>query len=69
MKKIHCNLQCGNSQLMCSKFKTCIMPHNQGLKARMWTFERNGSNLKAKKFLDNNISIYHVHQTLIPQTY
>jgi hypothetical protein len=69
MKKNHCNLQCGNGQLMCSKFKTCVMPHNQGLRARMWTLGRNGSNLKAKMFLDNNISIYQVHQTLILQTY
>ncbi len=35
MKKVHCNLQCGNNQLMCSKFKTCVMPHNEGLRARM----------------------------------
>jgi hypothetical protein len=69
MKKVHCNLQCGNNQLMCSKFKTCVMPHNEGLRARMWAFERNGSNLKAKMFLDNNISIYQVHQTWIPQIY
>jgi hypothetical protein len=43
---------------MCSKFKTYVILDNQGLRARMWAFEENGSNLKTKTLLDNNISIY-----------
>ncbi len=60
MKKNHCNLHPRDYKLMCSKFKTCVMPQNQGLKVKMLTFERNGNNLKVKMLLDN-ISICQVH--------
>ncbi len=48
---------------LCVQSSKRVISDNQGLKAKMWAFEKNGSNLKAKMFLDNNISIYQVHQT------
>jgi hypothetical protein len=43
---------------MCSKFKICAMPRAKVWRLEFLTFEGNGSNWKARMFLDNNISIY-----------